>query len=293
MRITIKSSQATATIDTLGAELKSFQDSSGLEYIWSGDPQYWRGTSPLLFPMVGNLRDGKTIIHGQEYSIPKHGFVRDKEFQVIDSSENSVTFSYQDNPETLEMYPYHFELRLTYTIVDSSLTLGYEVINKDNKVMYYHIGGHPGFNCPLLDDEQFSDYILRFEKKETIASPIYDLNNLHFDPDNCNYHLKDSDELSLDYSLFNQDAVVLDHLESRKVSLLNPTTGKGIMVDFNTFSTIAFWTPMNDTAPFLCIEPWNGSAIYKDEDNDFAHKRDIQIANVDETMTYELVFHIL
>ncbi len=293
MRITIKSSQATATIDTLGAELKSFKDSSGIEYIWCGDPKHWKGTSPLLFPMIGNLRNGKTVIHGKEYEIPKHGFVRDKEFQVIDSTENSVTFSYQDTPETILMYPYHFELRLTYAIEDSSLTLRYDVVNKDDKLMYYHIGAHPAFNCPLQDGEKFTDYVLRFEKKETVASPVYDLTKLHFDADHCIYHLADSNELSLDYSLFNHDAVVFDNMESKKVSLLNPITGNGIMVDYNDFKVIAFWTPMNDTAPFLCIEPWNGSAIYKDEDDEFSHKRYIQTADINETNSYELIFHIL
>ena len=87
MKITIKSKNATAVIDTLGAELKSFTDNnSGKDYIWCGDPEHWSGTSPLLFPIVGNLRDGKTIIHQKEYQIPKHGFVRERYFSAVSLS---------------------------------------------------------------------------------------------------------------------------------------------------------------------------------------------------------------
>lgn len=293
MKITIQSTKATAIIDTLGAELKSFQDHTGLEYIWSSDPAHWKFSSPLLFPIVGNLRNNKTIFYGQEYEMPKHGIVRDKEFQVLQSTENSVTFSFHDTPETLLMYPFHFELRLTYTIIGTSLTLTYEVINKDPNIMHFQIGAHPGFQCPLIDGETFSDYVLLFEEKETVSSPAYDLTQLHFDPKNRIHRLENSNQLPLNYEMFQNDAIFLDCLKSRKVSLLNPSTGKGIRVDYPDFESIAFWTPMNDTAPFLCIEPWNGSAVFAGEGDDFQHKRSIQTADINETKTYELSFHIL
>ena len=294
MKITIKSKNATAVIDTLGAELKSFTDNnSGKDYIWCGDPEHWSGTSPLLFPIVGNLRDGKTIIHQKEYQIPKHGFVRDKEFQVIEKSEDAVVFSYSYTKDTLALYPFLFNIRIGYHLTGTTLTLSYEVYNLDDKDMYYHIGAHPGFNCPLYEGEKFSDYVLKFEQKETSFSPVYDLDKLQFDHENRVCHLNQTDTLALDYSMFQKDAIVFDDIKSRKVALINPATNRGISVDFHSFEVVAFWTPMNDTAPFLCIEPWNGAAIYSDEDNEFIHKRNIKTIAPGQKQTYQLVIDIL
>lgn len=294
MKISIHSKLSKAVIDTNGAELKSFVDNNtGKEYIWCGDPKHWKGSSPLLFPMVGNLRDGKTIINGKEYQIPKHGFVRDKEFQVLEKSDDKVVFSYSYTEETLKAYPFMFNIRLSYQIVETSLILSYDVYNLDNKEMYYHIGAHPAFNCPLYEGEKFTDYILQFEQKETCLSPVYDFEKFQFDSDNRICHLNSSATLSLDYSMFQKDAIVFDDLKSRKVSFINPATNKGVSVDFNSFDMVAFWTPLNDTAPFLCIEPWNGSAIYSDEDNEFIHKRCIQTVKPGEKQSYQLVINIL
>ncbi len=159
--------------------------------------------------------------------------------------------------------------------------------------MYYHFGAHPGFMCPLEEGEQFSDYILKFPYEETCDSPVYDLENMQFDPVNTKRYLDHSDTLKLDYSLFDIDALVFSHMKSRSVQLVNPATGKGIQVDYPDFSTVAFWTPANAGAPFLCIEPWNGAAIYADEDNDFTHKRDIQVLKAGESKTYELSIKLL
>lgn len=294
MKVSIHSKLSKAVIDTKGAELKSFIDNNtGKDYIWCGDPKHWKGSSPLLFPMVGNLREGKTIINGKEYQIPKHGFVRDKEFQVLEKSDDKVVFSYSFTTETLEAYPFMFNIRLSYQIVETTLILSYDVYNLDNKEMYYHIGAHPAFNCPLYEGEKFTDYILQFEQKETCLSPVYDLEKFQFDNDNRVCHLNFSDTLPLDYSMFQKDAIVFDDIKSRKVSLINPATNKGVSVDFHSFDIVAFWTPMNDTAPFLCIEPWNGSTIYSDEDNEFIHKRCIQTVKPGEKQSYQLVINIL
>lgn len=293
MRITIKNDLVSAVIDSKGAELKSYADQEGKDYLWCGDAKYWGGTSPVLFPMVGNLRDGKTEINGVEYVISKHGFARDYEFQVIEQSLDRVVFSFSYTEDTLKIFPFRFNLRLTYSLHGTALTLAYDVANLDEQDMYYHLGGHPAFNCPLEQNESFSDYILKFEKQENCMSPVYDLKNLQVSNENRICLLDNTDTLPLDYSLFNEDAVIFDDMRSRKVSLTNPATGKGISVDFNTFDMIAFWTPTGKEAPFLCIEPWNGAAIYSDEDNQFNHKRCIQTARPGESQNFRLIFDIL
>ena len=147
--------------------------------------------------------------------------------------------------------------------------------------------------CPLEEGENFSDYVLKFPFAETCDSPVYDLENMQFDPASTRRYLDNSDTLKLDYSLFDIDAIVFPHLKSKSVQLINPATGKGLQMDYPDFSTIAFWTPAQVQAPFLCMEPWNGAAIFADEDNEFIHKRDIQTLKAGESRTYRLNIRLL
>lgn len=293
MLLTLKSQGYTATIETLGAELKSYKNETGKEFVWNSNPDFWPRSSPLLFPSIGNLRDGRTIINGKEYEIPKHGFVRDIDMEYETEGDNKITFSCQYSEDTLKHYPFRFHFQQTYELKGSELHTAYVVTNKDEKDMYYHIGAHPGFMCPLEENEKFTDYILKFPYKETCDSPVYDLENMQFDFAHAVRHLDNSDTIKLDYSLFDIDAVVCPHLKSKSVQLINPATGKGIQMDYPDFSTIAFWTPSHVQAPFLCLEPWNGAAIFADEDNEFVHKRDIQTLKAGESKTYRLSIRLL
>lgn len=293
MLLTLKDQGFTAQIETLGAELKSYKNETGKEFIWNSNPDFWPRSSPLLFPSIGNLRNGRTIINGTEYEIPKHGFARDTDMEYEIEADNKISFFCQENEETLKCYPFRFRLRLTYELNGPALHITYLVTNKDDKDMYYHLGAHPGFMCPLEEDEKFSDYVLKFPCEETCDSPTYDLENMQFDPVNSKRYLDHSDTLKLDYSLFNIDALVFPHLKSKSVQLLNPSTGKGIQVDYPDFATIAFWTPADIEAPLLCIEPWNGAAIFADEDDHFVNKKDIQTLKAGESKAYELGIRIL
>ena len=293
MILTLSNKGYSVSLETKGGELKSYKNETGKEYVWNSDPDFWPRSSPLLFPSIGNVRNGKTIINGKEYEIPKHGFLRDMEMDYKKESDDTLSFSCDANDDTLKHYPFRFHFSQTYRLDGPTLRITYLVTNTDTEEMYYHFGAHPGFMCPLEEGEQFSDYILKFPYEETCDSPVYDLENMQFDPVNTKRYLDHSDTLKLDYSLFDIDALVFSHMKSRSVQLVNPATGKGIQVDYPDFSTVAFWTPANAGAPFLCIEPWNGAAIYADEDNDFTHKRDIQVLKAGESKTYELSIKLL
>ena len=293
MRITLASENYQATIDTFGAELKSFRNPSGKEFIWTSDPAFWMRSSPLLFPTIGNVRNNKTIINGSEYSMPKHGFCKDSDFTVLSQSETQVTFSLTDSAETLKMYPFHFELRLSYELSGNKILMTYEVFNKDTSDMYYHIGAHPGFMCPLEEGEVLSDYVLEFSKEEQLVSTVYDLENLCFNKDKTTTFAQKATVLPLNASMFDQDAVYFPHTASHGVSLKNPSTGKGVYMDYSGFKSIAFWTPIGGNAPFLCLEPWNGAAIFEDEDDIFAHKRDIEVLAPSKDATYKLEISLL
>lgn len=293
MNITLISENYQIIVNTLGAELKSFQSPSGKEFIWNSDPAHWMRSSPLLFPSIGNLRNNKTMINESEYQMAKHGFCKESEFKIISNGSNYATFSLTSNEETLKCYPYHFELLLTYELHGNKLKMTYQVFNQSEEMMYYHIGAHPGFMCPLEAGEAFHDYVLRFEKEEQIQSTVYDLQNLCFLSSKSYISLDNSSLLPLSAELFDQDAIYFRHTNSRAVSLINPVTQKGVHLAYPDFSSIAFWTPAGGNAPFLCLEPWNGAAIFDDEDDIFCHKRDIQVLKPNERATYHLEISLL
>lgn len=293
MIVTLKNQYFTAQVDSLGAQLVSLPDSTGKEYIWQRDPAYWSNCSPLLFPIVGNCRNGKTLLEGNWYEIPKHGFCKVTDFSVNQASEGQAVFSICDSEATHAVYPYAFRLSLTYTLQQDGLHMDYQVENMDSKAIHYNIGAHPGFNCPLEAGEKFEDYVLEFEQEETAASMVYDVKNLQFDVNWRKPMLENSRVIPLTYDLFRDDAIFFDHIRSRKVAIKNPATGKGVLVDYRDFETVAFWTAMPSKGPFLCVEPWNGSAIRSDEDDDFKNRHFLQTLEVGETKHYHLGIQIL
>ncbi len=293
MIITIHDSRTTASIDTMGAQLISMKDASGKEYIWQRDPDVWPRCSPLLFPVVGNCRGGKTLIDGAWYEIEKHGFCKTSEFEVAAQSDSHAVFRLTANDDTRRSYPYDFSLTLTYHLTDGVLSMDYAVENRQDSEICYCIGAHPGFICPLADGERFEDYRLEFEQEEDTVSMVYDARANQFDAGSRGVVLDHTRVLPLDYELFCNDAVYFDQIRSRRVSLVNPQTGKGVAVAHPGFESVAFWTPYGKSAPFLCIEPWNGSAVRSDEDDELRHRHHIQVLGGGETKTYRLEIEIL
>lgn len=293
MTITLSNQTMSASIHSMGAQLISLKDKHKKEYMWQRDADIWPRCSPLLFPAIGNSRNGKTLIEDRWYDLPKHGFCKGTDFLLEHQTKTSVTFSITDTEQTRTMYPYKFKLSLTYTLTEDGISMDYLVENQDMRPIFYSIGAHPGFQCPLEDGEQFEDYQLEFEQEETISSMTYDLKHMQFDRESRITRLDKSRCLPLDYSMFDQDAVYFDELKSRKVSMVHRATKKGVEVSYPGFSSVAFWTPAGVKAPFLCVEPWNGSAICSDEDDQFIHKHDIQALATGAQASYHLGIRIL
>lgn len=291
--ITLNNQKMSASIDSMGAQLISLKDASGKEYMWQQNPEFWARCSPLLFPAIGNSRNGKTIIEDKVYDLPKHGFCKDMDFQVCNQTKSCVSFQISSCEFTKSMYPYEFQLSLTYTLTDDGIFMDYLVENQDNRTIWFCLGAHPGFNCPLEDGERFEDYQLEFEQKETLSALVYDLEKLQFDHEWRIPVLEDSRVLPLDYHLFDRDALYFDQITSRKAAIIHPVTRRGIEVDYSGFSSVAFWTPTFKNAPFLCVEPWNGSAIRSDEDDYFINKHDVQSLKQGESRTYHLGIRVL
>ena len=292
MIIKLQSNQTTAKIQTMGAELTSFKDTHGNEYMWQQDEAYWAKCSPLLFPIVGNLRNDTTIIDGEKFTIPKHGFCREQEFTIVSQTETSVALNFTFNEKTLVMYPYKFSLTLTYVLSDETLEMTYTVLNLGDKEMDYCIGAHPAFNVPM-DEGTFEDYCLEFNKNEPDGCTCYDCDNLCFDPTKKINLTNGLNCLPLKYSDFDNDAFVFDTIQSNCVKLKNSNTGHGIAVDLSGFESIAFWTPTKKDAPFICIEPWNGMAVRSDEGGLFKEKFGVKHLSNNETHSYKLTISTL
>ena len=288
MVVELKSGSTIAKVDTKGAELISFKDVFGIEYMWQKDAAYWGRSSPVLFPIVGNLRENKTMIEGKEYQISKHGFCRDAEFRITYQSDTSVILSYSSNEETLAQYPYRFTLTLAYQLEDTGITIRYTVMNMDDKPIDYCLGAHPAFNVPVDGNGGFEDCRLVFEQPETARLPVFDFERNQINMENRVTYMENQRELPLKYSYFDNDALIFGAPNSKSVQIVNTRTGRGVEVAFEGFPFVAFWTPIKLGAPFLCIEPWCGMAVCSDEGDEYAKKRGIQHLEVNESREYSL-----
>ncbi len=278
MDIILNNGSTAAKIITKGAELKSLIV-NGKELMWRADPNFWGKTSPLLFPMIGTLKNGKTLINGSEYAITKHGFARDMELTAEEVTENSALFSLTQNDVTKEMFPFDFRFTVKYTLNDDGITVTYGVRNNSGEAMPFCIGAHPAFAC----DGEMTDYRLEFEQSETAAVPNYNLENGLHEENIRRPMLDDENVLELSHEMFYEDVCYFDKLASRSVSLLY-RDDSGVRVDFPDFTSLGVWQAKD--APFLCIEPWCGSADFDDCTGVFAEKRGIEILKPNEEKTF-------
>lgn len=280
--IVLKSDQLNVEFQTLGGALSSIKDKDGIEYLWQGDPTYWSGQAPVLFPICGSVRNDTVLYDNEDGSqkegkIPRHGLVRKKEFTLVEQTDNSVTFAIEDDEEMYANYPYHFRLEITYTVTGKTIRTQYKIYNKESeKSMPYFIGGHPGFNCPLLDDEVYEDYYLEFEKPETCTVPKPFPETGMLDLKDRNSWLNNQKEIDLNYDFFSYDAVTLDELESRIVALRSRKHDKGLKLDFKEFPNLIVWSTLNK-GPFIALEPWSGLSTSIEEGDRLEDKKDVKI----------------
>lgn len=224
--------------------------------------------------------------------MPRHGIVRKKEFKCVTETENSILFEIESNEEMLAQYPYEFKLGIEYTLKDKKITIRYIIENKDKEIMPFQIGGHPGFHCPLYKEESYDDYELVFEKKETCTVPTPVTETGLIDMEHRSGFLEDTDTLPLKHDLFSVDAVILDQLKSRAVTLKSKKHNKGIRLDFEQFPYLILWSTAKE-ADFVAMEPWIGLSTCSDEGDKFEEKRNIQYVQAGEVKEYEFHINIL
>jgi galactose mutarotase-like enzyme len=274
-------------IDAKGAELKSlYSKSLDLEYLWCADPAYWAKTSPILFPIVGTLKDNTYYHEGQAYSLSRHGFARERAFTVTAQSADSITFSLESDEESLKVYPFRFTFSITYTLTGPTLSVSYRVDNNGDAPLYFSVGGHPAFKLPLVEGTTYTDYRLVFEKNETAGRwPISKEGLIEMTPQPL---LEQTNILPLRKELFSKDAVVLKHLQSTWVALQSDQTPHGFRFSFPGFPFLGLWAAPG--ADFICIEPWCGIADSVASNQQLADKEGI--VKLAPAGVFERVWHV-
>lgn len=261
-------------ISTHGAELQSiYNKHTKLEYLWNGNPEYWAKRSPVLFPIVGELKDGMYTHKGSTYRMGRHGFARDHTFVVSDHGEHTVTFTLTHTPETLRIYPFTFDFSIQYTIDDNRLYVVYEVQNTGNENMYFSVGGHPAFNLPLAENTDFDDYYIAFSQVENAARyPLSPEGLIINEPIDM---LHNAETLPLRREMFYQDALVFKDLQSASITVESDKTDRGFTFFFEEFPYVGLWTKKD--ANFLCIEPWCGIADNQYATGELSEKEGIMV----------------
>lgn len=243
-------------IRSQGAELTSIRrKDTDTEYLWCADRKYWEWSSPVLFPLVGGLKDGAYTYQGKRYEMKQHGFARHQEFTLLSQDDNEIWFCLKDSEETRAVYPFAFCLKIGYRLEGSRLNVMWKVENTGSGDMYFSIGAHPAFMCPLDGRGEQTDYYLGFAADE-ISYQLIDP-ELHLEAAE-RYPLPLENGLhKLEKDRFAKDALIVEHGQTNCVWLADPERKPYVKVSFDA-PLFGVWSPDCCEAPFICIEPWWG-----------------------------------
>jgi galactose mutarotase-like enzyme len=281
--ITLSNSQISVEIKTLGAELCSIKNKLNREFMWEGNPNFWGKHSPILFPIVGTLKNNTFYHNNTKYTLTRHGFARDMDFELIEKTENSATFSIQSNSVTLLNYPFEFELQMQYTLINTTVELDYKVVNKDNSEIPFSIGAHPAFSLP----SNFENYSLDFEKVEPLEYTLLENDLVSQQIEKIH---TDTNRVPLTYELFKRDALIFKKLQSNSLSIIEK--GKPILkVHFEDFPSLGIWTKVG--APFICIEPWFGYSDTTESNGNLFEKEGVIVLETNDTFQAKFSIEIL
>ncbi|NRT77831.1 aldose 1-epimerase family protein [Clostridium beijerinckii] len=267
MIYSLENSKIKMTASTHGGEMHSLTcKKEGTEYLWNGNPEYWKYHSPILFPIIGKVMNSKFMVDGQTYELPAHGLARTSEFEMIAMGNDFITFELKYSEDLLEIYPYKFSLCITYTLEDNAVKVTYDVINLDDKDIYFSIGAHPAFMCPIEKNELLEDCYLEFSESETTS--VVGVNKDVYLSREKREFLSSENILPLSKELFKNGLLMFEDLKSNKITIKSRKNDKSLSVEFDGFPYLCLWAP-EAGAPFLCIEPWFGHPEYEDFNGEF------------------------
>lgn len=253
-----------------GAEMCSLvKRTTNQEYLWKGDPQYWKRHAPVLFPIVGSVWNGEYRIGEKIYHLPQHGFARDNDFGIIETTKEKAVFQLKSSEKTLEVYPYHFVLRITYELKDSTIKVTWNVENPSDETIYFQIGAHPAFNYPEFNEYDAVRGYLKADTDHLVYKLLGEKGCLHSE---ASYTLHSEDGLfSIRHYIFDNDALIIENNQTKSISLLDKEKRPYLTVQFDA-PVVGLWSPVGKNAPFMCIEPWYGRCDAENYNGDFREK---------------------
>lgn len=272
MNIKLSNNDLTVELSPLGGELQSIRGRTGAEYLWQGDPAYWQYRAPNLFPYIGRLDGGVYTLHGKPYHLPIHGFLSAAHMMVVEHNACACVLELTDSPKTRAVYPYAFCLTLRYTLKGRRLTVCYRVEDRSEDVMYFGLGGHPGFRVPLQPKLSFEDYFLQFEDGVAPEKVLFSEDCL-VTGEREPFPLEPQNRLSLRHGLFDDDAVVLWGSGGRVT--LRSAAGLGLTLEYGDFPYLGLWHKPQSDAPYLCLEPWSSLPGRKGVMEELSQQRDL------------------
>ncbi len=291
MIVTLHNEFLTVEIEDVGAQLASITAKDGTQYLWQGDPEIWPRRAPLLFPILGRLKDGQYTLGDETYTIPTHGFCRDALFAVEQHSDTSVSFHLSDSEDTRKVYPFAFALTVTYTLEENRLIKAHKVENHTQQTMYYELGGHDGFCAPMSAGEKMGDYAIRIPGLEAIQP--YAMNeDLMLIPKNVIVPLHDG-RINLKPIVYGQDTIILDQFPQSKAVLVDGQDRPRVTLEFADFPYLGIWTMNKDfDTNYVCIEPWTTLPDGTFVGRGLKDKAGIRVLEPgqSETLTYTTIF---
>ena len=291
MEYSIHNQRISMTISSHGGEPKRIQSSDGTDYLFRGNPEFWPGSAPHLFPFIGRLFEQRYTYGGNSYPLSIHGFLKDTELSLEEKIDDRLVLRLNADEKTLACYPFRFTLKLSYTLEENRVRIGYLVRNEDDKEMPYAIGGHPGFNVPLESNLSFEDYYLEFSgdcsplRAEPTPSNL--LNGRYLD-----FPLTDGNRIPLRHDLFDNDAIILKNT-SGNVTLKSDKGTRAVKVDYEGFRYIGFWHTVKSNAPFVCIEPWTALQGFEDTIQEIDKNDDMILLKKGEENLNEIIIAII
>ena len=276
-------------LNAKGAEIiKIVGQQDQINYMWKRDPELWANSAPILFPIVGAIRNNECCIDGQKYSMTQHGFARHNVFETHQLSDTCVEFELTPNESILKQYPYLFDLKVRYTLVNNQLECRCIVKNTDARDIYFQIGGHPAFACPFMDDESSNDYYLEFSENETLSQKVIDVARKGMSRTTIPF-FENERRFFVRQQLFSNDAIVFKDFKSESVSLKSLNHNKSIVFHMQGFNHLGLWAAKH-VGGLIAIEPWVGHSDYVDFDGEFKDKEGI--VSLEPNHEFECTFKV-
>lgn len=274
-------------VNEVGAELQSITSvRTGEEYLWQGDPDVWSGRSPLLFPIVGSLKDSLLKHNGKSYSLPRHGLARRASFEKVRSDNQGVEFELRSNADTLALFPWQFCLTVSYTLRKNRVEIEYRVRSLDDSLMRFAIGAHPAFGLPL-DNSSIDSFSIAFNADTELTRYHLDASGLLSNVGEA-YSLNRG-RIELTDSLFDDDALVFKDINSTCLSLCDKGIER-VRVHTGGAPDLGLWAKPG--AAFVCIEPWFGYSDDSDASGQWADKPALLSLDSDELFTHQWAIEV-